>query len=121
MVAQSNLQEEPLMDALSARLFRLITDATGVLDEDRETARILLERAASLLQPGASAWRLNASGAGRRAVLAPWLAKRIAGHIEANLDGSLPLGELARMAKLSNSHFCRAFKGAFGKTPHAFI
>ncbi len=56
-----------------------------------------------------------------QASLAPWRAKRIAEHIEANLAGALPLSELARIAQLSASHFSRAFKGAFGQTPHAFI
>jgi AraC family transcriptional regulator len=107
--------------ALSATLFKLIADATEVLDEDHRAARSLLERAATLLQSGAPEQGLKAQAAPRRAALAPWLAKRIAGHIEANLDRPLPLDELAGIAKLSNSHFSRAFKGVFGETPHAFI
>jgi AraC family transcriptional regulator len=107
--------------ALSATLFKLIADATEVLDQDRKAARILLERATTLLQSGARGQRLNALGTRRRAVLAPWQATRVAWHIEANLDRPLPLAELAGIAKLSSGHFSRAFKGAFGKTPHAFI
>jgi AraC family transcriptional regulator len=107
--------------ALSATLSKLIADATEVLDDDRKAARILLERAAALLQSGAPGRRLAALGSRRRAVLTAWQAKRVAGHIEANLDRPLPLPELAGIAKLSTSQFSRAFKGAFGKTPHAFI
>jgi AraC family transcriptional regulator len=104
---------------LSATLFKLIADATEVLDGDHQ-ARTLLERAAALLQSGAPERGAKAA-APRRAALAPWLAKRVAGHIDANLDRRLPLDELAGIAKLSNSHFSRAFKGVFGETPHAFI
>jgi AraC family transcriptional regulator len=56
-----------------------------------------------------------------RAALAQWQAKRVASHIDDNLDRSLPLKELARVTQLSNSYFSRAFKGTFGQTPHAFI
>jgi AraC family transcriptional regulator len=131
---QPNLSKEPVMDggdgrwewspesvALSATLFKLIAEATEVLDDDRKAARILLERAASLLRCGAPGRPLNDLGARRRAVLAPWQAKRVAAYIEANLDRPLPLAELAGIAKLSSSYFSRAFKGAFGKTPHTFI
>lgn len=105
---------------LSATLFKLVADATEVLNGDHQAARTLLERAAALLQSGSPEQGPKAA-APRRAALAPWLAKRVAGHIEANLDRPLPLDELAGIAKLSNSHFSRAFKGVFGETPHAFI
>lgn len=39
----------------------------------------------------------------------------------ASLSGRLELTDLARVACLSPSHFLRAFRGAFGVTPHAFV
>jgi len=104
----------------SAILFKLVTDVAEVLDSEYEPLRALLRQAAALLRSGAARRRLTERGPAR-AALAKWKAKRVASHINDNLDKYLPLGELARFAGLSNSHFSRAFKGAFGKTPHAFI
>ena len=106
--------------SLSDILTELVVDATMALDRDHEAARALLRRAATLLQSGATS-----DGLARRtpaqAGLAPWQARRVASHIDDNLDGSLPLSELAELARLSNGYFSRAFKGTFGQTPHAFI
>jgi len=56
-----------------------------------------------------------------RAVLAPWQARRVVDHIDACLSQNLRLADLAAIARLSSSYFSRAFKGSFGKAPHAFI
>ncbi len=56
-----------------------------------------------------------------RAVLAPWQARRVVAHIDAHLGQNLRLSDLAAIARLSCSYFSRAFKGSFGKAPHAFI
>jgi AraC family transcriptional regulator len=106
--------------SLSAILFKLVADAAEALDYDHEAARALLRRAATLLQSGAARRRRTAR-APTQVALAPWKAGRVATHIEENLDRSLPVAELARVAGLSDSYFWRAFKGAFGQTPHAFI
>ena len=58
---------------------------------------------------------------GARAVLAPWQAHRVVAHIDAHLSQNLRLTDLAAIARLSSSYFSRAFKGSFGKAPHAFI
>src|SRR5713101_3553656 len=106
--------------SLSETLSKLVADAVEALDQDHEAARTLLCRAVTLLQSG-SALREVAARAPARAAFAPWQAKRVASHIENNLDRSLPLSELANVARLSSSYFSRAFKGTFGQTPHAFI
>jgi len=53
--------------------------------------------------------------------LAPWQVKRVAAHIEANLETSLHALELAAVTRLSVSHFSRAFKVSFGQSPHAYV
>ncbi len=117
-----NFQQEPLPyvppagASLSAILSKLLADAAEALDYDHEVARTLLQRAATLLQPSTGRHGLTA-----RAALAPWQAKRVASHIDNNLDRSLPLSELANVTRLSSSYFSRAFKGTFGQPPHAFI
>jgi AraC-like DNA-binding protein len=106
--------------SLSTVLLNLIADADEALDYDREVARTRLQRAAALLQSGTARHGLTMR-APARAALVPWQATRVTSHIEVNLDRSLPLRELARVVRLSDSYFSRAFKGTFGQTPHAFI
>lgn len=53
--------------------------------------------------------------------LRPSLVRRLAQHIETNLSGKLTVGELADVAKLSRSHFTRAFQAATGESPQEFI
>jgi AraC family transcriptional regulator len=106
--------------SLSAILFKLVADAAEALDNDHEAARTLLQQAATLLQSG-TARHGRTARAPTQVALAPWKAGRVAAYIEDNLDRSLPVAELARVAGLSDSYFWRAFKGAFGQTPHAFI
>jgi AraC family transcriptional regulator len=102
----------------AAILATLVAEASDALDDDREAARTLLRRAAVLLRSSdLQPHRREARGP----VLAPWQARRVMDHIEANLETSLPLAELASIARLSPSYFSRAFKGAAGQTPHAFI
>src|SRR5215468_8342841 len=46
--------------------------------------------------------------------------RAVANHIEHHLDELLSLSALARLARLSTHHFCRAFKKSFGVPPHQF-
>jgi AraC-like DNA-binding protein len=110
----------PTGASLSAALVSFIAHAVAALDYDVDVTRVLLRRAAALLQSNA-ARRGLAVRAPTQAALAPWQAKRVAKHININLDRPLLLGELASVVHLSNSYFSRAFKGTFGQTPHAFI
>jgi AraC-like DNA-binding protein len=90
------------------------------LDHDREAARTFLCQAVTLLRSSAARRGVTAR-VPAKAAFAPWQAKRVASHIDDNLDRSLPVTELANVTRLSNSYFSRAFKGTFGQTPHAFI
>jgi AraC family transcriptional regulator len=56
-----------------------------------------------------------------RGGLAPWQVRRLSAYIDANLSTSLSCEILARLARLSASHFARAFKHTFGYPPHAFL
>ena len=53
--------------------------------------------------------------------LAPWQIRRISAHINANLDAALRVEDLARIVRLSQSYFSRAFSSSFGCPPHRFI
>ena len=56
-----------------------------------------------------------------RGGLAPWQERRAKEIIEANLDGEVPLTQLARECGLSISHFSRAFKDTMGTPPHQWL
>jgi AraC family transcriptional regulator len=56
-----------------------------------------------------------------RGGLAPWQVRRVTEYIEANLASTIRLQDLASIARLSHSHFCRAFKESVGHPAHAFV
>jgi AraC family transcriptional regulator len=55
-----------------------------------------------------------------RGGLAAWQQKLVATYIEDHLSESISLASLARLARLSPYHFCRAFKQSFGMPPHRY-
>jgi AraC family transcriptional regulator len=53
--------------------------------------------------------------------LAPWQERRAKEILLANLEGGMPLKELARECGLSASHFSRAFRRTLGAPPHNWL
>ena len=56
-----------------------------------------------------------------RGGLAPWQVRRAKEILCANLDGSVPLKDVARECRLSVSHFSRAFRRTMGMAPHKWL
>ena len=56
-----------------------------------------------------------------RGGLAPWQVRRAEEILSANLDGRVPLKEVARECGLSVSHFSRAFRRTTGAAPHHWL
>ena len=56
-----------------------------------------------------------------RGGLAPWQVRRACERIEADLDGKLPMAQLAAEFGLSVSHFSRAFRMSTGMPPHQWL
>lgn len=52
--------------------------------------------------------------------LAAWQQRIVAAYVEEHLSEQIPLAALARLARLSTFHFCRAFKQSFGVPPHRY-
>ena len=100
----------------NAILARLLADAFEGLDADIDRARTVLSRAVALVD-GAS---MSGAAMGRGG-LAPWQARKISALVEANLERGVRITELAASAQLSKSHFSRAFKAHFGRSPHRYI
>jgi len=61
------------------------------------------------------------SDAHKRIHIAPAKLKRVMDFIEANLNESIGLDDLAREADLSVNHFLRVFKLATGETPYHYL
>jgi AraC family transcriptional regulator len=47
--------------------------------------------------------------------------RRITAFIDANLDRTVPLSEMARTVGLGRSHFGKAFHASFGRTPYRYL
>jgi len=55
-----------------------------------------------------------------RGGLAAWQMRAVTRHIEEHLCERTPLVTLAKLVRLSPSHFCRAFRQSFGIPPHGY-
>jgi AraC family transcriptional regulator len=53
--------------------------------------------------------------------LAPWQVRRAKEILSGNLDGRVPLKELAKECGLSVSQFSRAFRRSTGAAPHQWL
>jgi AraC family transcriptional regulator len=60
-------------------------------------------------------------GLKKRGGLAPWQVTRATEMIRENLDGNIRLCDMARECGLSVSHFTRAFRKSFGKSPYRWL
>lgn len=57
----------------------------------------------------------------RRPSLTPAALRRVADFIDANIDQTLRLEELAQVAGVTRAHFARAFRNDTGFTPHRYV
>jgi AraC family transcriptional regulator len=55
-----------------------------------------------------------------RGGLATWQMRAVSRHIEEHVHERTPLVALAKLVRLSPSHFCRAFRQSFGIPPHEY-
>jgi AraC family transcriptional regulator len=124
--SDSKLQSASHLGNVAEQLF----EAAGrVLEGDRESAQARVARAMALLHRGPAAplriEDLAEAGVSRATVarggLAPWQVRRVTQYIEENLASTIRLQDLAHIARLSHSHFCRAFKESIGHPAHAYV
>src|SRR5262249_22581508 len=105
-----------------AALWHTAGKLTSVLERSTSGDRAYLEALGIVLLH--ELLRLNCA-AGRPPVrisggLAAWQQRIVAAYIEDHLAERIPLDTLAQLARLSRSHFCRAFKQTFGMPPHRY-
>jgi AraC family transcriptional regulator len=110
------LPPSPIDPTSGALLARLLSDAFEALDGDIDRSRLALSRAVALVAGASPAGETISQGG-----LTLWQARKISALVEAKLEGGVRITELAATARLSKSHFSRAFKAHFGRSPQQYV
>jgi AraC family transcriptional regulator len=125
------LPESPGTEAVSDNLWavaaQLVEAACRACEGDCEAAKAHIAHAVALLHgrrdvgpavaPRLPIIQKQVACGGLKA----WQARRLIAHIDANLARRIRVAELAELLDLSTSHFSRAFKRAFGVSPHTYV
>lgn len=113
------LHGQGLAPAQHAQVTQLLGRAMALIARDQAGAMEYVRQASALAGNAGS----SGAGAGRstRGGLAPWQSERVRRHVEAAFSGRIEIDDLARMTRLSTSHFSAAFRISFGTSPHAYI
>jgi transcriptional regulator GlxA family with amidase domain len=121
VVAGQVLEDE--VRAFAPDLKDILARAERSIGGDMDATRALLAKASAMVAEAAQTGDMI-QGRAREASLgglAPWQAKRVSAHIDANLGDTIPVSYLAQLVTLSAGHFSRAFKQTFGDTPHGHV
>jgi len=102
-------------------LARLLRIALRQIDADRGAAKAALAQAISLLQIGTGRMRGGPPESLVPGGLAGWQVRLVLSFIEQNSDRSIRVAELSDVARLSASHFSRAFRRSFREAPRAYL
>ena len=98
---------------------RLLDTARKALRYDEQEAERHISRATALLKTEAELTHVPSStGHGS---LKAWQMKRVVQFIDENQAGSVRMRQVAAAARLSVSHFTRAFRDATGESPSAYL
>ena len=102
------------------RVITLLEAALGQLHSKVHPAQGALLEAASLLRKQIDP-EVAEAARDRRGGLLAWKARRVRDYIDSHFTGPVLVAELGAHIQLSESHFSRAFRRTFGKSPHAFV
>jgi AraC-like DNA-binding protein len=101
-----------------AALAELVHTANRLVLRQSEKDNPAIEQATAQLAAGLARSCAKSDGPGNlRVALPPLKLRRVLAHIDANLERTITLRELADLAHLSPYHFARAFKQATGRSP----
>lgn len=105
-------------------VLKLLDRAAESVDSDSAAAKDCIVRATALLQADHSRADRTSRGDGgtiARGGLTPWQIRHVTRHIDAAMASNISTDDCAAMARLSTSHFRRAFKVSFGETFYAYL
>jgi len=109
---------------LAVILVRLLDDAAEAIYRDREAAQTYIARASALLQAHQNRDILGHEQGTATLVsggLAPWKIVRVRTYVEAHLDSTIRIRDLATITRVSVSYFSRSFTRSVGVPPVAYI
>jgi AraC family transcriptional regulator len=122
---RNQLASRPGSDPPSLAIATAFLDgALRLWDEDRYQAKSQVEIAAAMLRDVAAGDVSKAplpDSAPHGCGLAPWQARKVEEMIDRSLGSKVRLSDCASTARLSSSHFSRAFKLTFGTTLCRYI
>ncbi len=107
------------MRLVFAWVVNLLMSASRELEHSQEAAKTSIHRAASLLQAQmrcASSERQEPTTA-----LLAWQMRLVESHVEKHIDRPILVANLSALVDLSEAHFSRVFRLAYGEPPHAYI
>jgi len=107
------------MGAVFARVVTLLMSASRELEHSQEAAKSSIHRAASLLQ-AQMRFEDRERQDPSQALLA-WQTRLVESYIEEHIDRQILVANLSDLVHLSEAHFSRAFRLAYGEPPHAYI
>ena len=101
-----------MRDPFAEQLGKALTEQSNVADLDfaRCIGQTLVMHVARLRLPQTKV-----------AALPKWRLKRVEEYVQSNLDNSISLSDLAKVAGLSRMHFAAQFRAATGYRPHEFL
>lgn len=97
----------------------LLNDAKAALLSDRAFAKACVAQALNLLHEDLAP--VSGPSTCRQGGLAGWQIRRTVAYIEAHLESTIRVKDLAALTRLSASHFSCAFKRSFGQTPMTYV
>jgi AraC family transcriptional regulator len=121
--------DQALLNALQVAVSDLFRAVRAAIDDDREAATrcwrqaiaALSDKPASRLHPDESGSAELHSSRFIKGGLTAWQINRVNDHIDSHLDGTIHVKDLAALARLTQSHFCRTFKESCGDSPHRYL
>jgi len=114
----------PYRPILATLLLKLLNSAQQALTGDYKQADKFIARATALISAEVqyqSTAKHSLHGRPGHSYLAPWQIRRVIELVETNLARTIRIEELAQAARLSVSHFSKAFRVDFGQSPHGYI
>lgn len=105
------------MRAVFARVVTLLLSATHELEHSQEAAKNSIHRAASLLQ---AQMRYGQEQRQDQALLT-WQMRRVERYIDEHIEQQILVADLSGLVDLSEAHFSRSFRLAYGEPPHAYV
>jgi AraC family transcriptional regulator len=113
---------EPRLFFTDAALWTTARKILGLVDTPEGSGRLYAETLASAL--AIELVRLHRghgkSASPARGGLAGWQRRTVCDFVNDNLDRDITLEELAALARLSPTHFCRSFTRSMGIPPHQY-